>query len=306
MQTEFADAVRAHPALGETVAFPRSELRGWWRSPGGWKLLGGFLGSIRHRYDVVVDAQGLGRSGFMSLASGAGRRVGYADAREFGWLGLTERVSVSPSLSAVDRMLELLRGAKIDPICDLRLHVPADAEDGWVDWKRREIGDAPFVALAPTSRWRSKEWPSDRWIELARRMIAAGRVVVVLGGPNERSRFDGLEAIGSAVRVLAGDGPLAWSMAAVRDAELVVANDSAMLHAAVGFERPLLGLFGPTDPRLCGPYGRIADCIRAEGVPSEIHYRDRRLDDRLMKRISIDRVVEACLVRLESESGASS
>ncbi len=265
-----------------------------------------FTKSLRGQYDVVVDAQGLGRSGFMSLVSGGRRRIGYADARELGWVGLNERIRVSKSLHAVDRMFELLRGAEIEPVCDLKLYVPGDVEEGWRDWKTRFLDGGSHVALAPTSRWKTKEWPMDRWVDLARDLVDAGHRIVVLGSSGERSRLSAFKELGEAVHILAGSGPLAWSMAAVRDADLVVANDSAMLHAAVGFERPLIGLFGPTDPTLCGPYGRFSDCIRAEGIPPGVHYRDRGLDDGLMRGISLQQVVTASRERLNATAGGLS
>ena len=305
VQTEFVDAVRGHPSIDRIVAFPRNELRGWWKSPSGWARLRSFVSSIRGRYDLVLDAQGLGRSGFISLASGGLRRIGFADAREFGWLGLNERVRTAAGLSAVDRMLELLRGAGIEPVRDLSLYVPSDVESDWSAWKSRAFGSASFAVIAPTSRWHSKEWPLDRWTSLTRELTARGLNVLVLGSPQERSRLAGFESLGADVRVLAGEGPLAWSMAAVRDAELVVANDSAMLHAAAGFGRRLVGLFGPTDPRVCGPYERCEDCIRADDVPEGVHYRQRDLGDRLMRQISVECVVAACVDRLDAPLGVA-
>ena len=303
VQEEFLDAVRGHPSVRGVLPFPRTSLRGWWRGPRGWRRLLTFTESLRGGYDVVVDAQGLGRSGFMSLVSGGRRRIGYADARELGWVGLNERIRVSKSLHAVDRMLELLRGAEIEPVCDLSLYVPGDVEEGWDAWKASVLGGGSYVALAPTSRWKTKEWPMDRWIDLARNLVDAGHRIVVLGSGGERSRLSAFEGLAEGVHILAGSGPLAWSMAAVRDADLIVANDSAMLHAAVGFERPLVGLFGPTDPTLCGPYGRLADCIRAEGIPPGVHYRDRGLDDGLMRGISLQQVVSASYERLNAAAG---
>lgn len=306
VQTEFLDAIRGHPSVDAVVPFPRTELRGWWRSPEGWRRLRSFVGGLRNGYDLAIDAQGLGRSGFMCLASGAPRRIGYSDAREFGWLGLTDRVKVSDSIHAVDRMLAMLDGADITAVRDLALHVPTDAEEGWGGWKVSNVGEDPYVAIAPTSRWRSKEWPLERWVALARDLVESGRRIVVLGGSGERPRFSPLEDLGKQVRILAGAGPLAWSMAAVRDAELVVANDSAMLHAAAGFSRPLVGLFGPTDPTRCGPYGRLSDCIRADAVPSGVHYRDRGLGDSIMRGISVRRVVAACRDRFDAVIGGRS
>ena len=249
---------------------------------------------------MAIDAQGLARSGLMAFASGARRRIGFADASEGAWLGYNARISVSADASAVDRMLGLLEGAGIEPIADSRLRVPEDAEAGWSAWRSASLGDAGFVAIAPTSRWTSKEWPADHWRRLVDALLQErlAERIVLLGAASETGRLHELADARPGVVVMAGAGPLAMSMAAVRDAELLVANDSAMLHAAVGFGVPLVGLFGPTDPVISGPYGRVTDCIVSPLADPSIHYRDRGLGDRLMRAIPVDEVLEGCRERL--------
>ena len=301
VQTEFADAVRAHPAVDRIIPFPRRELNGFWNPFGGWSRTAAFLRTLANGYDVSIDAQGLARSGAMALFSRAGERIGFADAREFGWLGANRRIRVERGLSAVDRMMALIEGAGIDPVVDLSLHVPADAEEGWATWRREHLGDEDYVVIAPTSRWRSKEWPLDRWMEVGDRLLEEGWVerVLLLGAPSERERIESAMGDRASFRCLAGEGPLAWAMAAVRDARLMMGNDSAMLHAAAGFDVPLVGLFGPTDPAECGPHGRLEDTIRAGGVGPEVHYRDRGLGDELMRRIDVKEVLGLAFDRLD-------
>ena len=303
VQTEFMDAVRAHPAVDRVIPFPRWELTGFWRPMDGWRRTARFLRSLSNGYDLTIDAQGLARSGAMAIFSGARRRVGFADAREFGWLGLNQRVPVPAGLSAVDRMLSLIEGADIPPVPDLTLTVPADAEAGWAEWRSTHLGECSYAAMAPTSRWQSKEWPIKRWMQVADGLLESGKVgkIVVLGGPSEVDRLKNAVENRSDVEILAGQGPLARSMAAVRDASIFLGNDSAMVHAAAGFDIPIVGLFGPTDPVECGPYGRLRDTLRAADVDEGVHYRDRGLGDEVMGRITVEEVMEAALDRLESD-----
>ncbi|MAH65917.1 MAG: hypothetical protein CMJ27_05950 [Phycisphaerae bacterium] len=300
VQEEFSDAIRAHPAVSRVIGFPRRRLQHWWRSPPamatGWR----FFRGLRGNYAVAIDAQGLARSGLMAFASGARRRIGFADASEGAWLGYNARIAVSADASAVDRMLGLLEGAGIEPIADCRLRVPEDAESGWSAWRSATIGGAGFVAIAPTSRWTSKEWPEDHWRRLVEGLLVErlAERIVLLGAASETDRLRELAGDRAEVVVMAGAGPLAMSMAAVRDSALLVANDSAMLHAAVGFDVPLVGLFGPTDPVISGPYGRVTDCIASPLADAAVHYRDQGLGDRLMRAIPVDEVLEACRDRL--------
>ncbi|MCH2162151.1 MAG: glycosyltransferase family 9 protein, partial [Phycisphaerales bacterium] len=291
VQNGFEDAVRSHPAVNEVIAFPRRELAAWWRSPRVAARTWRFFRGLRRGYDLAIDVQGLGRSGLMLLASRGTRRVGFARSREFAWIGANERYRVDPTLNAVDLMLGLLDQAGIPPVADLRLHVPPDAEEQWQALRGRRGLDGSYVALAPTSRWPTKAWPAEWWGPLARHLLDGGLDrVVLLGAPGEKPILQRIAAdAGDGVEILAGPATVGVSMAAVRDARLVVANDSAMLHAAAGFDVPLLGLFGPTDPAISGPHGRLADTLRAEeaGV-AEAHYRDRGLDDRLMRAIPLE------------------
>ena len=300
VQEGFEDAIRAHPAVSRVIGFPRRRIQYWWRSPAQARRAFDFFRGLRNGYDLVVDAQGLARSGIMALASGGEKRIGFADAREGAWLGYTDRITVSGGLHAVDRMLSLLEGAGIEPIKDSKLFVPEDVEADWASWRASSIGQEPYIALAPTSRWVSKEWPADLWAELAGRLLRDGHTkkIVLLGAAGEVGRLSEIARGSAGIKILAGQGPLAFSMAAVRDASLVVANDSAMLHAATGFGVPLVGLFGPTDASISGPFDRVADCITSPVADPALHYRDPKIGDRVMRAITIDSVLAACLARL--------
>ncbi len=82
-------------------------------------------------------------------------------------------------------------------------------------------------------------------------------------------------------------------MAILEQADLVVANDSAPLHMAVGFDRPCVGLFGPTDPTRVGPYGRPESVVGNDRSEPNIakNYRDSRLGDSLMRLIEVEDVL---------------
>ena len=90
---------------------------------------------------------------------------------------------------------------------------------------------------------------------------------------------------------LAGKTSIAQLMALVRDASLVIANDSAAVHMAVGFNRPMVALFGPTDIRRVGPYRRDADVIQHIGPADRLDHKDTAHGRTLMERITTDEVV---------------
>ena len=247
-------------------------------------------------YDLVLDVQGLARSGLFALATGARRRVGYADARELGWLGCNVRHRVPSELHAVERMLALTRAEGFEAVRDMRLYV-GEAEAAWAAaWRaegRLEAGS--YVCLAPTAKWGCKRWPLAKWAELGRRLLARGEDgerLVVLAAPSERAEVEPLiEALGDE-RVVMPTTTVGRLMAVLAGAGLLVSNDSAPLHLAVGLGRPTVAIFGPTDPALVGPYGREDCVVQPPGVEREDLTRYRRLghDDRLIGRVSVEAV----------------
>lgn len=120
VQDVFADAISAHPALTQAIPFPRARLARWW-TPGGVAAAAHLISSLRAaRYELVVDCQGLARSGFLARATAAPVRVGHADAREAAWLAYTHRVpptlAGAPALHTVDRMLSLIEHLGVPPV----------------------------------------------------------------------------------------------------------------------------------------------------------------------------------------------
>jgi ADP-heptose:LPS heptosyltransferase len=132
--------------------------------------------------------------------------------------------------------------------------------------------------------------------------------VVLCGSAGERERVEAARPAGTAgVRVVnaAGRISIGETMAAIAEASLVVANDSAPTHMAVGFDRPLLSLFGPTDPAEAGPFRRPRSVVRSPAAGARpVHYRDRGLGDAIMRAISVETVL-AALDRGDAEPEAT-
>lgn len=293
VQNSFADAIRSHPSLDSVVLFDRKGFRGPWRPSVALALMRWLRDLGRQGYDLVLDLQGLGRSGLFSLCTRAPQRVGFRDAREFGWLGANRHVDRGDRPHAVDQMLHMAESIGVPPIRDLRLHAPPESIDAWAGL-RRDLGlsDA-FALLAPTSRWRCKQWPAEQWSELARRMLSRLPIerVLIVGAPGEESQTRWASGMDRCVD-LCGRLRVGETMAAIREAAVVVANDSAPLHMAVGLGVPYVGLFGPTDPHRVGPYGGDRWVVRATLEPGELRRSYRALgdDDAIMRRIGIEPV----------------
>ncbi|MDJ0974901.1 MAG: glycosyltransferase family 9 protein [Planctomycetota bacterium] len=225
----------------------------------------GFLTELRSTtYDVVLDLQGNLKSGVVTRAARAGLRMGFdrRAAREANHL-FTSRRWLPPADLAhrVERGLGLAGALLGRPLPYVAPGYPVAPEDeAAARDARARAGDAaaPYVVLHPgTSGFGAfKRWPADRFAAVARRLLAAGRRVLVTYGPGEA-------ALAEAVVKGAGPGPIAavapaslGALAAlIRDADGFLSGDTGPLHLAGLLGTPLLGLFGPKDPATYGPYG---------------------------------------------------
>lgn len=282
VQDDFADAVRGHPALGGVVEFPRRAWRRWW-SPASLLQARSFSRGLRQGgYQLAIDLQGLFRSGWFVRATAAPRRVGWLDARELAWLGTNERHARRAGPDATEMMLALLEDAGVAPVRDPRMHLPTGAAQRW-ETLRADCGlREGYVALAPTSRWASKRWPAARWKALAEGLIRRGVPVAMLGAPGEMEQVQAAMPASGAVN-LCGRMRLSEWMAAIAGSAAVIANDSAATHAAVGFGRPLVAIYGATDPASVGPFGRPDSVVSPPGpAPTDPHaYRSDHLAMRM-------------------------
>lgn len=304
VQDSFVDAVRFHPALNEVIPFRRKGFSSWWWKPATTKELWTWSHDLRKRnYDLVVDCQGLFRSGLITAATGAAMRIGDRNARELAWLAYNERVECDPKAHAVERMLALLKPLDIEPVRDMRLYV-SEIDSLWWAERMRELGIANgnYAVLAPTSRWASKRWPIERWRELMNPLRGMGiERCVVIGAPGEEEQVAPLvngvnESAAQGCIDLAGKTSISQTMAVIAGSSVVIANDSAPLHMAVGFDVPCVALFGPTDPAVVGPYEREESVVQAQSARDALksgkNYRSAGVDDSFMRAIGVEDVVK--------------
>ncbi len=297
VQDSFAGAITAHSGVHRVIPFARKDLGRLMRHGRLWRILRWTRSLADHPYDLAIDAQGLLRSAFFTWSSRAPRRVGYANAPEGAGIFYNIRPRVDRSMHTVDRMLALLGPIGVEPIRDMRLYTGAQAKA-----EASRLCPPGCVVIAPTSRWVSKRWPIDRFRALGDQLLATTDArLVIVGGPGEQEQCRPLlDLAGSSDRVidLVGRTSVEVLMAVIESSRLVVANDSAALHMAVGFDRPIVALYGPTEVSRVGPYRREADVIQHRDPDEPVNHKDDA-QVRMMERIGVEEVAEACRRRIE-------
>jgi lipopolysaccharide heptosyltransferase III len=154
----------------------------------------------------------------------------------------------------------------------------------------------PVLAIAPAANWRGKEWPADRFAELASRLTAAGPLggarVAVLAAAHERAQAAPLLAALPPGRALdlVGRTDLLTAAAVLRRCAFFVGNDTGLMHLAAAAGTPTLGLFGPSPAEQYAPWGRHTAVVRTE-LPRAALFGpgfDHRTTDTLMRSLSVE------------------
>ncbi len=142
-----------------------------------------------------------------------------------------------------------------------QLSVPAAEVAAWRSRTGLTGQGRPAVALAPGAVGPAKRWPAQAYAALARRLLADGLAVWVVGGPAEKSLAREIVE-GTEARDLTG-ADLRQAVLALAAASGAVSNDSGLLHVAAALGTPTVGLFGPTSPWHWAPLNPLVAAIQA-------------------------------------------
>ena len=254
-----------HPALDEVIPFDRKRYGAIGRKLDVSMSFMEFIYQLRaRRFDLVLDLQGLFRSGFLAFSSGAPTRIGFANAREFGWMFYTDRVAIrDQEMHAVDRNYLFARSLGFDDVpVEFKLPVTDAARV-----RARQMlshSDSAYALIAPGTRWETKQWSAAGFAEVARRLAnEQGLRIVLIGMPDERTIADDVASrCGVDVINLAGETQLDTLIALVDGAAVCVMHDSGPMHLATALGKPMVALYGPTNPQRTGPYRRDDAILR--------------------------------------------
>jgi heptosyltransferase I len=286
-----AELLQHNPAISNVIEFARDERSAPWRfAP--FAAAARLVAQLRAvEYDLVIDLQGQLRSGFFAFTSGAPVRIGFdkprADiwktlsrkipdearkhawqgAREGSWLAYTDLIAL-PTLDIhpVERYLGI--GAMLgldDGLADFSFPIPQEARvriEALADYY--DIAKAKLLVMAPGTNWETKEWRREAFAEVARHFMQKGFAVTLIGSERERALCDDVAKLAPGAINLAGETTLSELAALISRATICVTNDSGPMHLAVALGRPVVSIFGPTDPVWAGPYRRDGAILRAD------------------------------------------
>ncbi|MCG3150296.1 MAG: ADP-heptose--LPS heptosyltransferase 2 [Verrucomicrobiae bacterium] len=273
INTGFASLLKRCPIIDEIIPFDRHRYGSLCGLPAFADLLATLQG---RQFDIVVDLQGLFRTGLIAYATLAKRRLGLSDSREGARLFHNEIVTV-PRCHAVDRYLLAAKhlGCETGPVeFPLGLEGRASAR--------------PYIGINPSARWQTKLWGDDKFADLIRQ-LPRDRVVLT-GSAAEANRLD---KIAQDCRNFAGKTNLLELAELYRQCSVVITNDSGPMHLAAAVGTPVIAIFGPTDPALTGPYGDRHIVLRA-GIPCSPCFQghcSNRVEMECMQKVTVEQVL---------------
>lgn len=293
--SSFGDIIQANPAAAALrKSYPDADIR-WlvfrkwenvvslfpgingkvvWNRKGGLKEYVRVINEIRkEKYDLIIDLQGLARTGLIAGFSGAGKVIGVPGMKEFSWLLEKEAYPESKKLNAVLRNLETVRfltGKKYDPFFDLR--VPNEAlDDARKILDQNGIGPGDkIITFIPGARGAAKTWPADHYDELAEAVFKRyGAKIVALGTEGDGNKLSNPEIID-----ISGRTSIQMLAAILASSRAVIGGDTGPVHLAAALGSPVVAIFGGSDINETAPLGskvrvvsKYMNCSPCRGKP---------------------------------------
>jgi lipopolysaccharide heptosyltransferase II len=262
IDSALAPLLEGDPDLTGIVRFERKR----WKSPKRWLEM---LRSVRHlreqAFDLVIDLQCLARSGAFAWLANGKFLIGLDEVRE-GARGFYD-VAVSRTsfhTHAVDWYLSVLS----------KLGVPVHNNFEWLPERSQiaahvkskwQTDNSRWIAIQPGARWQTKRWPAGNFAELVH-LTAKNHPTTrfaILGDTEDKASGEIISRVlPEQCLNLCGKTSLPEMVEWLRLCDLMITNDTGPMHVAAALSKPLIALFGPTEPRRTGPYGQLENVLR--------------------------------------------
>jgi lipopolysaccharide heptosyltransferase II len=271
IDSALAPLLEDDPDLAGIVRFERKR----WGKPQHWPEMLCSLRWLRaQKFDLVIDLQCLARSGAFAWLANGKFLVGLDEVRE-GARGFYDLAMPRKTFHthAVDWYLSVLPPLGVPVHKNFnwlpeRPEISAEVKRKWLaDNSKLKTQNSKLILLQPGARWENKRWPAEYFLQLvsllAERFPATH--FAILGSGEDKPLGEIISrAAPERILNLCGAASLPEMIEWVRLGDLMVTNDTGPMHAAAALGKPIVALFGPTEPRRTGPYGQLENVLRIE------------------------------------------
>ena len=311
VEEEIAELIKDHPLIDQIIIFRKNRWSGELRNLRKWPQIFRegyeFLENLRSwRYDLIIDFQGLLKSGILVGVSRGKRKLGFAPVREKAHIFLTEKISFPKTpLHAVERYFFLIASLGCSGM-NPEIFIPVRQEHRDRVQKFFQANDItlnrPLILLHPGTRWETKLWEEEKWMALGEGLQKKYGVAVIFTG--SKNEFSLIERIAGQMCSPGINTAGMWSLKELaflqKQADVVIIPDSGPMHLASAMGTPVIALFGPTDPKLTGPYGEGHQVIvKTKGC--QPCFKRQCSSNECMKGITTEEVLESTEVLLANK-----
>jgi ADP-heptose:LPS heptosyltransferase len=242
------DILIDNPYLERVFTYDSSEDKSWC-----------LIKNIRsQKYDLVLDLFGNPRTAFVTFMTGAKYRFGFKFRFRSYAYNIKEQ-GRGGEVHNVEFNLDALRALDI-PIISKKLHLPVNIvheefADAFV--RRYNINSKPVIGISKTGGWESKRYKKEDYVELIKQLHSMydANFILFWGTKQEKDECDFINEQLKDYTFCIPESPIRYLGAIIKRCDLVIGNDSGPLHIAVAMDVPTLGIYGPTNPALQGPFG---------------------------------------------------
>ncbi len=279
--------------------------------PMGWQdlipELSRFREETRGEIQIALDFQGLFKSAVLAFLSRSPKRLGFnrKNCREpLASLFYTHRLrNIPEDIHVIRKNLILLSLLGIEEEkYEFPVVIPAEVQNA-VQTILNKIGfdeNKKLIIFNVGAAWKTKRWFPGRWIRVIKELDQEDLFPLLLWGTEEEKKL-ALEINHQTNVPLAPFLSTAQVMALVRKAALLISGDTFALQVACAFSRPVVGLFGPTNPRRNGPFG-FHNKVAFHELQCSYCYKRSCTSLECLKAIQPDEVVRLSLEILEKHA----
>jgi lipopolysaccharide heptosyltransferase II len=288
---------RHHPGVDELIFYDRSH---------GDFNIGSFMRTVKElregRFDAAFVIHGSIGSALMAALGRAKHRIGYR--REMRDVLLTHKYTLEIGREhLIEEKLDLLRNYGLEASNVAEEVFIDEARAG--DWLKEKLGpnfgrSRPIVTISAGASTLSKRWKPDSLHDLVNRFPVNSVDLVFIGGPAETHLYEGVYSYNNTVVNLVGQTTIEELTWVLDRSDLFIGPDSGPVHLAVGRGRPVVALFGPTDPARCGPYRyEQGVVVRAERICPECNLKLGKQIRQCLCTLDVDEIYSASTELLE-------
>ncbi|MFZ5522836.1 MAG: lipopolysaccharide heptosyltransferase II [Pseudomonadota bacterium] len=220
------------------------------------------------QYDQAIVLPNSFKSALVPFFAGIPLRTGFTGEFRYKLLNDARKLDKDAMPLMVQRFAHLAENTGVSivrPLSDPRLEITQAQRDATLH-KLGLVLDKPVAVFCPGAEYGpAKRWPASYFAEIAQRLQRHGYAVWLIGSARDREVAENIIALGNpGGRNLCGNTDLLDAIALLSCAQLVISNDSGLMHLAAALNRPMLALFGSSSPRFTPPLSGQAHVLKLD------------------------------------------